>query len=224
MNKSLLYGGVLVAGLIIAVATTWPGSPPNTPRPSHQDAPFDFYVLALSWSPAFCASERGQGAALQCGRDADFGFITHGLWPQFEDGWPSFCQSPHGDRMPRAVAESLLDIMPDRGLIAHQWDKHGTCTGLSPAEYADMTLAASRAIAVPPLFTDQVPQTIDAQQVEQAFTRANPGMSEGTIAVSCPGGRFTEVRICLNQDLTPRTCAQVNRNGCAQTNVSVTPR
>lgn len=223
MNKNLVYGVVLVVGLLAAAAFNWLDAPRNDAARS-ADAPFDFYVLALSWSPAYCASERGQSSPMQCGRDADFGFITHGLWPQFEQGWPSFCQSPHGDRMPRQTADTLLDIMPDRGLIAHQWDKHGTCSGLSPADYAAITQRASRQISIPDIFQSDPPPRLDAREVEAAFMRANPNLRADGVAVSCPAGRFTEVRICLDTNLSPRACQQVDRNGCRQQNLSVTQR
>ena len=55
---------------------------------------FDFYVLALSWSPSFCeqAGERKR-AQQQCG-ERPFSFVVHGLWPQYEKGFPEFCQNP----------------------------------------------------------------------------------------------------------------------------------
>src|SRR5438874_4074521 len=56
---------------------------------------FDFYVLSLSWSPSFCeqASERGNDrrSGAQCG-GRPFSFVVHGLWPQYERGFPEYCQ------------------------------------------------------------------------------------------------------------------------------------
>jgi ribonuclease T2 len=203
-----------------------PISQQPSPAADHQanDLPFDFYVLALSWSPAFCASEAGQRSQEQCGSNADFGFVTHGLWPQFEQGWPSFCQSPHGDRMPRDIARTLLDIMPDHGLIQHQWDKHGTCSGLDPLAYAGRIRQATDRITIPTLFEHQTPASMDASQIERAFQQANPAIPSDAIAVACPSNRFTEVRICLNQALSPRPCQEVDRNGCARPGLTITRR
>ncbi|MEO0750123.1 MAG: ribonuclease T, partial [Pseudomonadota bacterium] len=36
---------------------------------------FDYYVLALSWSPTWCALEGEARGAEQCSRAADFGWI-----------------------------------------------------------------------------------------------------------------------------------------------------
>jgi len=227
MSGRLPQGALIVLAIVAALVFGWSGNDRDEAAQQSVDAaalPFDFYVLALSWSPAYCASEAGSRSPLQCGTGADFGFITHGLWPQFEEGWPSFCQSPHGDSMPAAVADGLIDIMPDRGLIAHQWDKHGTCSGLSPARYVALTRQASASITIPPLFAQRPPSRIDAEQIEFAFAAANPGLTEEAIAVACPNRRFTEVRICLDQDLSPRACAQVDRNGCRSEGLQIVPR
>ena len=101
------------------------------PQDRHQNAPgqFDFYVLALSWSPSYCeaAHERAPDRApdQQCaGRP--FSFVVHGLWPQYERGFPSFCQVP-APRLTRRIVGSMLDLMPSPRLIFHEWDRHGTC-------------------------------------------------------------------------------------------------
>ena len=88
---------------------------------------FDFYVLALSWSPSYCAAEGPDANPQQCGVDKDYAFIVHGLWPQFEKGYPSRCATRIPDRVPNDLARSMVDIMPSFGLIGHQWRKHGTC-------------------------------------------------------------------------------------------------
>src|SRR3546814_1587903 len=46
---------------------------------------FDFYMLAFSWSPAFCATDAGARSPGQC-RDNAFGWVVHGLWPQYAKG------------------------------------------------------------------------------------------------------------------------------------------
>jgi ribonuclease T2 len=69
---------------------------------------FDYYVLALSWSPNWCALEGDARHADQCETDA--GWILHGLWPQFHRGWPAFC--PTVERAPsRRMTGDMADIM-----------------------------------------------------------------------------------------------------------------
>src|SRR5688572_2676514 len=95
-------------------------------RRQNQPGQFDFYVLALSWSPSFCeaAAERGNPPKEQCGV-RPFSFVVHGLWPQYEKDFPEFCQNP-APRLDRNIVSSMLDLMPAPRLIFHQWDKHGT--------------------------------------------------------------------------------------------------
>ncbi|MGR3711266.1 MAG: ribonuclease T2 family protein, partial [Alterinioella nitratireducens] len=50
---------------------------------------FDYYVLALSWTPTWCAIEGDGRGSPQCDPGQGFGFTLHGLWPQYEEGWPS---------------------------------------------------------------------------------------------------------------------------------------
>jgi ribonuclease T2 len=69
--------------------------PSNLAEPSASLLPsgadFDFYVLALSWSPSYCASKGGDADPEQCGLAKPPGFTAHGLWPQFERGSPQNC-------------------------------------------------------------------------------------------------------------------------------------
>lgn len=230
-SKPVVQWGVVALAFAIIVITTQFDGQNGEPRTSEiipsaandADLPFDFYVLALSWSPAFCASQAGSNADRQCNSGADYRFITHGLWPQFEEGWPSFCQSPHGDQMPAGLAQRLLPVMPSYGLIEHQWDKHGTCSGLNQDDYVDRILRASAGITIPQAFLQTPPRSMDANAVEQAFQQANPGLSGGAVAVRCQSGALSEVRICLDLNLSPRQCAQVNGNGCRQDNLDIEP-
>src|SRR5262245_7548657 len=61
----------------------------------------------------------------QCG-DRPYSFVVHGLWPQYERGFPEFCQTP-APRLSRNIVSSMLDLMPCPQLIFREWDRHGTC-------------------------------------------------------------------------------------------------
>ncbi len=181
---------------------------------------FDFYVLSLSWSPSFCAAEGGDAPNLQCGADRDFAFIVHGLWPQFERGWPEFCDSGEPQRVPDALARTLRDIMPSPGLVGHQWRKHGTCTGLSQEGFVAAIREAWDAVSIPRRYASAAAATrLDPDAVEADFLAANPGMPAGGIAVTCASGRLDEVRICLGKDLGFRACAEVNERACRAVSV-----
>ena len=61
---------------------------------------FDYYVLALSWSPTYCASEAGASDGQQCAPGRRFAFVVHGLWPQFKQGWPENCETGGNTSVP----------------------------------------------------------------------------------------------------------------------------
>ena len=44
---------------------------------------FDYYVLALSWTPNWFALEGDARASEQCEPGQGHGFTLHGLWPQY---------------------------------------------------------------------------------------------------------------------------------------------
>lgn len=183
---------------------------------------FDFYVLSLSWSPSYCeaAEDRTGGRARdrQCsGRP--FAFVVHGFWPQYERGFPSDCQVP-APRLARAIVDDMLDIMPSPRLVFHEWDRHGTCSGLSPKAYFDLLRAAWAAVKVPPDYV-QVDQPISVMpsQVAGAFLKANPQLARDAINVSCDGRRLTEVRICLTKELNFRSCPEMARYSCRRDKV-----
>lgn len=185
---------------------------------------FDFYVLALSWSPSFCeASEgrsRNRSLDQQCtGRP--FAFVVHGLWPQYERGFPSNCQVP-APRLSRAIVADMLDLMPSPRLIFHEWDRHGTCSGLTAANYFDMIRRARAAVKIPSDFSAlEGPASISPVEIVSAFLKANPTLPQNAISVACDARRLTEVRFCLGKDLSFRGCPDIARHSCRRDNVSM---
>jgi ribonuclease T2 len=198
-------------------------SPANA-VPRAQGSGFDFYVLSLSWSPAFCASDAGRNSRQQCGTDRKHGFIVHGLWPQNESGYPEFCGKDRNERVPDALGRAMVDIMPSMGLIGHQWRKHGTCSGLSQSDYLDTIRAAYQRVTLPKeIASGAAPRTLSADAIEGAFISVNPAMTKQGIAISCDGPKLEEVRICMNKDLSFRTCPQVDRRGCQSKAADIIP-
>jgi len=191
-----------------------------------QNAPgqFDFYVLALSWSPSYCeaAQERAPERApdQQCsGRP--FSFVVHGLWPQYEQGFPSFCQVP-APRLDHAIVSSMLDLMPSPRLIFHEWDRHGTCSGLSPRAYFEVVRKARAVIKVPEEFIElDKPIAVKPDDVADVFVKANAGMSRADIAVACDSKRLSEVRVCLNRDFTFHDCPDVAHRACKRESIAM---
>ena len=196
-------------------------------RRQNEPGQFDFYVLSLSWSPSFCdaVTERSAESAArqpECG-DRRFAFVVHGLWPQYEQGFPEFCQNP-APRLDRNVIASMLDMMPSPRLIFREWDRHGTCSGLSARAYFDNVRKARAVVKIPDEYLDlQAAREVTPDEVEDAFVKANPGLTRAAVAVSCDSKRLNEVRICLSKDLKFRDCAEIDRRACRRDQV-VMPR
>lgn len=175
---------------------------------------FDYYVMALSWSPSWCEAEGDARQAAQCRDGAGFGWVLHGLWPQYEDGWPSYC--PSGLRNPsRGETAAMADIMGSGGSAWHQWKKHGRCSGLTSEDYFDLARRAYRHTVRPPIFR-KLPGTVRVRPdvIERAFLETNPPMQADGLTVECRDGRIAEVRICLTKDLEYRACAPDIRQDC----------
>lgn len=181
---------------------------------------FDFYVLALSWSPGFCEITGTRSA--QCDPGRGLGFVVHGLWPQFEEGYPSFCE-PSGRLVPRAAVEEANGLFPDDGLARYQWRKHGTCTGENPSGYFRAVRQAREKVRLPEaLQSPKAEAKVMPAEIEQAFLKANPGLRPDMISVSCGRRIFQEVRICLTRDLRDfRSCPEVDRNTCRAGEIAV---
>ena len=138
-------------------------------RRQNQPGQFDFYVLSLSWSPSFCeaAGERGTPPQQQC-EARPYSFVVHGLWPQYERGFPEFCQQP-APRLDRNIVSSMLDLMPAPRLIFNEWDRHGTCSGLSPNAYFENVRKARAAVKIPDAYiAPSAPLTVSPDEVEEA--------------------------------------------------------
>ncbi len=182
---------------------------------------FDYYVLALGWSPNWCALEGRARGAEQC--DTDLGWNLHGLWPQFHRGYPSYCKTL--ERAPsRAMTRDMADIMGSSGLAWHQWKKHGTCSGLSAAQYYALSREAYRRVVRPAVFR-KLDQTVrlPAGVVEDAFLKANPGVEPDGLTVTCRDGYIQEVRLCFSRDLTPVPCGQDVVRDCRLKDALFTP-
>ncbi len=169
---------------------------------------FDYYVLSLSWSPNWCAREGDARGSDQCDARHDYGWILHGLWPQFHQGWPSYCRTPEAQPS-RSMTRRMEDIQGSAGLAWHQWKKHGTCSGLSAPAYFALSREAYDRVQRPEVFRKlDATVKLPASVVEEAFLKANPGLERDMITITCKQGYIEEVRLCLSRDLDPVPCGR----------------
>ncbi|MFM1815969.1 MAG: hypothetical protein RLZ98_2664 [Pseudomonadota bacterium] len=170
---------------------------------------FDYYSLVLSWSPTYCAGEAKSGDP-QCRRQGrPYAFVLHGLWPQYERGYPERCQTRERPFVPNHIIDSMLDIMPSRKLVIHEYRKHGTCSGLTPKQYYDLSRRLYQKITIPKQFANpQQPMQVSPGEVVGAFLTANPNLRPDMLAISCrgSGNRMREVRICFSRQGEFRRC------------------
>ena len=206
--RASLWAAIGLAGVILAHgggALRADGEPAGA---------FDYYILSLSWSPSWCTLEgKGRGSP-QCRPGRGFGWVLHGLWPQYERGWPSYCRSARRNPS-RAETAAMADIMGSPGAAWYQWKKHGRCSGLAPEAYFSAARKAFRAIRLPRRFApERAGGKIDARALEAAFLAANPGLAADEITITCKRGLVQEVRICLDRALRPRACAADAARDC----------
>jgi len=198
----------------------WPTEHYAAKPKQHVPGEFDYYALVLSWSPTHCATaERGRDDA-QCARDDGlrYGFVLHGLWPQYEKGYPERCRTRWRPFVPEEVITSVREVMPSRGLIIHEYRTHGTCSGLRPAFYFGLARRLYDKIRIPERYQNPLEvQLVSPQELTNELLRANPGLAPDMVVITCggPGNRLREVRICMTKEGRPRRCGADERQRAA---------
>ncbi|XP_019188196.1 PREDICTED: ribonuclease 2-like [Ipomoea nil] len=105
--------------------------------------PFDFFVLALSWSGTSCSSVKDCCPTNACcSSEVATGFTINGFWPDYNNGsWPSCCDGPKYDQNSISIISGFLNTYwpsydcisaPACGRfiesdLAFEWDTHGKC-------------------------------------------------------------------------------------------------
>ncbi|WP_232831387.1 ribonuclease T2 [Pseudogemmobacter bohemicus] len=175
---------------------------------------FDYYVMALSWSSGWCEAEGDARQDPQCDIGRGLTFVLHGLWPQYEKGWPSYCRTAERDPA-RGESAAMADVMGGAGSAFYQWKKHGRCSGLAPRVYYATAREAYNSIKIPPVFR-RMSKTlkVPAEVIEVAFLESNPRLKADQVTITCQDGAIREVRICLTKDLEPRRCGQDTIRDC----------
>ncbi len=173
---------------------------------------FSYYALVLSWSPSYCANRKSGRFEQQCDSTRPYAFVLHGVWPQYDRGWPENCRVKRR-WIPRNIVNSMLDIMPSRKLVIHEWKKHGTCSGLGPSEYYALSRQLFEKIKIPARYlSPNKPIVTSPQGIERDFLKTNPKLSADMISIACGRrNRLRDVRICFNRRLEPIACG-VNEN------------
>jgi ribonuclease T2 len=209
----------LVASAVFVVAAL--ALPAQRSRRSNTSASFDYFVLTLSWAPDFCASAGPKDPA-ECGADRHTGFIVHGLWPQANGArGPENCGA--AQRVPTKIVKATLPYIPSAGLIQHEWKTHGTCSGLSAADYFAALRKARDGVKIPPAFESLAKRRTESPtKVQEQFATANPERTTSSIRATCTNGTLQDVRLCLDKSLRPRACTP-SAGGCKAATIEILP-
>ncbi|POM81090.1 Ribonuclease [Phytophthora palmivora] len=149
--------------------------------------PFDMYILAQSWQPAFCFGKEQQYPGCRAPQSYWRSHLTlHGLWPELAGSQPpSFCSSEafDADLIERELGiDTLHQYWPDvkyseaspqyADFWKHEWTRHGTCSGLKQVDYFThaINLERNETLAPTPQFVqDNVGQHVDVKKLREAF-------------------------------------------------------
>lgn len=183
---------------------------------------FSYYLLVMSYAPDFCAQPQGKKDPQECGTGRHISFVVHGLWPQGENSrGPENCgpASP----VPKEVIRATLKYIPTESLIQHEWAAHGTCSGLSAADYFGTLAKARDSVTLPPDLAPSQQMQLGTSEIESKLAAANPSFPKEAFRVSCYNDReLQEIRVCLNKDLSPRGCGP-SAGQCSASTVTLLP-
>jgi ribonuclease T2 len=218
---AVLAATLMLAGCKSSTSSTPAPAAPNPTNSTAQPrqlatapANFDFYLLNLSWSPEYCHSHP---SATECA--AHDAFVLHGLWPQNANGEnPENCSNAPGPADPSAYQ----DIYPDPGLLEHEWQTHGTCSGLSADDFFNTARAAYQSVKIPTTLSGLTSQeSMPPDQILGLFTQTNPGIPLSSLALSCGNNYLTAAEVCLDKNLRPTACTGVR--SCRANTVRIPP-
>jgi len=198
-TRACARSAVVVALLIIAIAS------PAVARSkkkhtgdveANTPGVFDYYALSLSWAPTYCASHQQDQS--ECGVGKRYGFVLHGLWPQFLKKWPENCSDA---TLTPDEETKYASAYPSKKLMEHEWSKHGTCSGLSASEYFDLSDSLRKGLKIPEAY--QQPEksfSSNSDELAQTFRTTNPDIEEGGVLAICSGKFLSEIHVCFSKD------------------------
>jgi ribonuclease T2 len=202
----------LAVGAIVLATATWGWAKQN------QSGQFDYFVLSLSWSPTYCQGDAGHNDQSQCGIGRNFAFVLHGLWPQYNQGWPQNCPTDEA-WVEQTQIDAMMDIMPSKKLIIHEWKKHGTCSGVSQADYFRATRLLFEKVKIPARYLSPNADVITTPvQLVLDFVKTNKDLSADMLSVQCGNStdraRLSDIRICLSKQGSFAKCGGNESRSC----------
>ena len=238
-NKAIGTAVLLAAALLVSLFRREEAAAPPTvenagtseQKRSTRAASFDFYLMAMTVHPAFCAENARRR---ECTSGNPRPLVIHGLWPERMEPrtYPHDCPAPALDLDP-ALSLELADFMPGMadGLHQHEWKTHGGCSGLDDDDYYRHALELARRVdgALRATLTTRAGGEATASELRTIADLFSPGLGK-TLTFHCRTLRegssrrpyLIEIRQCVDNDGdngapgTPLACAMVKRRdqGC----------
>jgi len=189
-----------------------------TTNRSGQAGQFDYYVLSLSWAPTYCLTHTDDGD--ECSGKG-YGFVLHGLWPQYDaGGYPENC--PAQFDLSADAATKGRTLYPSERLMQHEWREHGTCSGLDAREYFNTAHRATAVVKIPAAMeAPRSEQRLTAERIANLFQGSNPQLPEGAMTLTCSRAELSEIRVCLTRDLKPRSCGRGVHSNCPRVPLNI---
>ncbi len=187
----------------------------EAPKPVKPDGParrkpVASYILAASWSPAYCRFGSSRNT-MQCSRrNGRFGFVLHGLWPQGAKGAPPQWCSTARRPSPELIRRNLC-MTPAPALLAHEWAKHGSCMVKRPETYFKVSAILWRSLRWPDADRLSRDKDLTAGKLREVFILRNPDWKADQIGIdtSC-NGWLRGIRLCYGKNFMPRTCPKAS--------------
>jgi ribonuclease T2 len=210
---------VVSSGLLCLVLLVTPLAQAKKKHPK-PPAQFDYYLLSLSWAPNFCASHPSDHSS-ECTVGNHTAFVLHGLWPQSNSGAPPMACAP-ASPVAKSIVDRMLQFMPSASLIQHEWEKHGTCSGLQATDYFAKVEQAFKSVQVPQQYPDlKRSQKFGVSDVESSFATQNRA-PEKAFRISCHAGDLVGLEVCLNKNLEYQACTKTVHE-CSSNQVLLRP-
>jgi ribonuclease T2 len=210
-----------------AAIDTPQGTVKPKPNPKGPKDGKPFYVLALSWEPAFCEKMKGKA---ECKNETAASYEAshlslHGLWPQPRrnvfcgvdrataalDDQHQWEQLP-APRMSAETKAALDKVMPGTQSVLerHEWIKHGTCYpgGNADQYFKDAVRLVNdvNASAVQTFIAANIGKTIKTADLRAKFDEAYGKGAGDRVRVSCtPNGLISELTIGVKGDISSGT-------------------
>ena len=112
--------------------------------------------------------------------------------------------------------------MPDPSLVAHEWQKHGTCSGLGADGYFALMRRVRKSIAIPnALLNLKETQMMGPSEIKAQFVAANPSVKTEDMVIGCANNNLVEVKFCVAKDGSPTACGTIR--DCSANRIKVLP-